>query len=112
LASLFRVFQQTVLGRGQSEQPPEPEGERMTSVDLKPAQQTRAAGRFASPLTQKIFLGLVLAVAVVAVYYPVHRQPFANYDDADYVTDNFTRLESQSDRRLHGNLRRLMGVSS
>ncbi|MGA2690602.1 MAG: tetratricopeptide repeat protein [Candidatus Korobacteraceae bacterium] len=61
----------------------------MTSVDLKPAQQTRAAGRFASPLTQKIFLGLVLAVAVVAVYYPVHRQPFANYDDADYVTDNF-----------------------
>jgi protein O-mannosyl-transferase len=61
----------------------------MTSVDLKPAQQTRTAGRFASPLTQKIFLGLVLAVAVVAVYYPVHWQPFANYDDADYVTDNF-----------------------
>lgn len=57
----------------------------MTSVDLKPAQQTRAP---ASPLTQKIFLGLVLAVAVVAVYYPVHWQPFANYDDPDYVTDN------------------------
>lgn len=57
----------------------------MMSVDLKPAQQTRAP---ASPLTQKIFLGLVLAVAIVAVYYPVHWQPFANYDDADYVTDN------------------------
>ncbi len=25
---------------------------------------------------------------MVAVYYPVHRQPFANYDDPDYVTDN------------------------
>ena len=61
----------------------------MTSVDLKPAQQTRTPGRFASPLTHKIFLGVVLAVAVVAVYYPVHWQPFANYDDADYVTDNF-----------------------
>ncbi|MGO9305848.1 MAG: tetratricopeptide repeat protein [Candidatus Korobacteraceae bacterium] len=63
----------------------------MTSVDLKPAQQSHSAivGRFASPLTQKIFLGFVLAVAVVAVYYPVHWQPFANYDDADYVTDNF-----------------------
>jgi len=30
----------------------------------------------------------VLALAVVAVYYPVHRQPFANYDDPDYVSDN------------------------
>ncbi|MGA2903423.1 MAG: tetratricopeptide repeat protein [Candidatus Korobacteraceae bacterium] len=63
----------------------------MTSVDLKPAQQShsRVMGRFASPLTQKILLSFVLAVAVVAVYYPVHWQPFANYDDADYVTDNF-----------------------
>jgi len=61
----------------------------MTSVDLKPAQQTRILGRSASPLTQKIFLGLVLAIAIVAVYGPVHWQPFANYDDADYVTDNF-----------------------
>jgi len=63
----------------------------MTSVDLKPAQQShsRIVGRFASPRTHKIFLGFVLAVAVIAVYYPVHWQPFANYDDADYVTDNF-----------------------
>ncbi|HZP25138.1 MAG TPA: tetratricopeptide repeat protein [Terriglobales bacterium] len=30
----------------------------------------------------------MLALAVVAVYYPVHRQPFANYDDPDYVSDN------------------------
>jgi len=39
--------------------------------------------------TERILLGLVLAIAVVAVYYPVHWQPFANYDDADYVFDNF-----------------------
>jgi len=63
----------------------------MTSVDLKPVQQrhSRVSSGFASPLTQKILLSLLLALAVVAVYYPVHWQPFANYDDADYVTDNF-----------------------
>jgi len=61
----------------------------MTSVDLRPAQQTRAPGWFASPLAQMIFLGILLEVAVVAVYYPVHWQPFANYDDPDYITDNF-----------------------
>ena len=43
----------------------------------------------AAPLMRKILLCLVLAVAVIAVYYPVHSQPFANYDDADYVFDNF-----------------------
>ncbi len=42
-----------------------------------------------SPSLQKFFLGLVLAIAVIAVYYPVHWQPFANYDDPDYVSDNF-----------------------
>ena len=42
-----------------------------------------------SPVAQKILLGLVLVIAVIAVYYPVHWQPFANYDDADYVFDNF-----------------------
>jgi protein O-mannosyl-transferase len=28
-------------------------------------------------------------MATVALYYPVNSQPFANYDDADYVFDNF-----------------------
>jgi len=37
---------------------------------------------------QKFLLGFLLAIAVVAVYYPVHWQPFANYDDPDYVSDN------------------------
>ena len=40
-------------------------------------------------MARRILLSLVLAVAVIAVYYPVHSQPFANYDDADYVFDNF-----------------------
>jgi tetratricopeptide (TPR) repeat protein len=62
---------------------------RMTSVDLKPAQQTRVPGWFATPVAQMIFLGIVLELAVVGVYSPVHWQPFANYDDPDYVTDNF-----------------------
>jgi len=60
----------------------------LTSVDSKPARQSTSRP-LASPLAQKMLLGLALAVAVLAVYYPVHWQPFANYDDADYVTDNF-----------------------
>ena len=61
----------------------------MTSVDLKPAQQSPARSRWLSPTGEKILLGMLLAAAVAAVYYPVHFQPFANYDDPDYVTDNF-----------------------
>ncbi len=62
----------------------------MSSVDVKPAQQgvARGPGLHGSLLTQKILLACILAIAVVAVYYPVHRQPFANYDDADYVFEN------------------------
>ncbi len=62
----------------------------MTSVDLKPARQTLVDTLgIASPRWQRILPGLLLALAVIAVYYPVHWQPFANYDDADYVFDNF-----------------------
>ncbi len=35
-----------------------------------------------------LLLSLALAAGVLAIYYPVHSQPFANYDDPDYVTDN------------------------
>ncbi len=35
-----------------------------------------------------LLLSLALAVGILAIYYPVHSQPFANYDDPDYVTDN------------------------
>ena len=60
----------------------------MTSVDQRPAQQS-AFRAPTSPLGRQVLLSFVLAIAVIAVYYPVHWQPFANYDDADYVTDNF-----------------------
>src|SRR5664280_2329637 len=38
--------------------------------------------------TQPFFLGLLLVVATVALYWPVHGHPFVNYDDSLYVTDN------------------------
>ncbi len=43
--------------------------------------------------TQPFFLGLLLAIATVALYYPVHGHPFVNYDDSLYVTDNI-RVQS------------------
>ena len=62
----------------------------MTSVDLKPVPQSHAPGLSLrnSAFIQRFLLGFLLAIAVVAVYYPVHWQPFANYDDPDYVSDN------------------------
>ena len=33
-------------------------------------------------------LSLLLVVATVALYYPVHGHPFVNYDDTAYVTEN------------------------
>jgi tetratricopeptide (TPR) repeat protein len=38
--------------------------------------------------TQPLFLGLLLLIATLALYYPVHGHPFVNYDDSLYVTDN------------------------
>lgn len=38
--------------------------------------------------TQPFFLGLLLVVATLALYCPVHGHPFINYDDSLYVTDN------------------------
>jgi tetratricopeptide (TPR) repeat protein len=63
----------------------------VASVDLSPAKQghSRLSSLAASPRKQIVFLGLLLVIATVAVYYPVHAQPFANFDDADYVFDNF-----------------------
>ena len=47
-----------------------------------------SSGSLASPHTQSFLLGLVLALATLALYYPVHRHPFLNYDDSLYVTEN------------------------
>ena len=62
----------------------------MTAVDTKPVQQSQPSSvrRWSSSRTQNILLCLILVVGVVAIYFPVHWQPFANYDDPDYVTDN------------------------
>jgi protein O-mannosyl-transferase len=38
---------------------------------------------------QTLVLGLLLAVAALAVYNPVAHHPFVNFDDDRYVTDNF-----------------------
>jgi Tfp pilus assembly protein PilF len=62
----------------------------MTSVDSSPVEQRQSsfASRWSSPRTQIILLSLVLILGIAAIYFPVHWQPFANYDDPDYVTDN------------------------
>jgi protein O-mannosyl-transferase len=61
----------------------------MTSVDLEAAQQSYRPSRpLSSPRAQMVLLSLALAIGVLAIYYPVHSQPFANYDDPDYVTEN------------------------
>ena len=64
----------------------------MTSVDVDAAKQARpgfGVRWIASQRGQMIAIGLLLVVATCVLYYPVNRQPFANYDDPDYVTDNF-----------------------
>lgn len=62
----------------------------MASADLKTVQQSHAPAALglASLRLPKLLLSSVLVIAVIAVYYPVHWQPFANYDDPDYVSDN------------------------
>ena len=62
----------------------------MTAIDSKPIQpvQPSSARHWPSPQVINLLLSLVLAFGVIAIYYPVHWQPFANYDDPDYVTDN------------------------
>lgn len=37
----------------------------------------------------RLVLAIVLVLVTVILYYPVNIHPFADYDDPDYVTDNF-----------------------
>jgi protein O-mannosyl-transferase len=46
------------------------------------------AGIFASPEKRNAVVCLLLAVATLAIYNPVNRHPFVNYDDDRYVTEN------------------------
>ncbi len=46
------------------------------------------AGLFASPAKRNPIVCLLLAVFTLALYNPVNRHPFVNYDDDRYVTEN------------------------
>jgi protein O-mannosyl-transferase len=52
-----------------------------------PGQFQSQSGPVTSP-RRKILLSLLLVMATLALYYPVHRHPFLNYDDGPYVTEN------------------------
>jgi protein O-mannosyl-transferase len=57
---------------------------------MRPDQNARTgSGPLASRRNQTFALGLLLVIATVILYSPVNSHPFANYDDADYVFDNF-----------------------
>ena len=43
---------------------------------------------FSSPEKRYVVLCLLLVVATLALYNPVNRHPFVNYDDDRYVTEN------------------------
>jgi len=47
-------------------------------------ERNRASGLAKRPLA----IALLLFVATLALYYPVHHHPFINYDDRDYVYEN------------------------
>ncbi len=47
-----------------------------------------AGGIFQSPAQRKLVLGLLLVVVTLALYNPVSRNGFVNFDDDRYVTDN------------------------
>ena len=51
-------------------------------------QPGQVMGLFSSTNKQVALLALLLAITVIAVYYPVTNQPFSNFDDDGYVVDN------------------------
>jgi hypothetical protein len=46
------------------------------------------AGPLSGLLQRPVVLSLLLVIATIALYYPVHNHPFINYDDRDYVYEN------------------------
>ncbi len=63
----------------------------MTSVGVNTPRKPKLQSNptlLTSPRKRTLLLGLLLAVATVALYYPVHGHPFLNYDDTLYVTEN------------------------
>jgi len=43
-----------------------------------------------STIRRPVLIGLLLVVATLLAYWPVHRAEFLNFDDPDYVTNNPT----------------------
>src|SRR5271169_1105440 len=54
----------------------------------KSSPSTETTGLFTSPEKRNSVLCLLLAVVTLALYNPVNRHPFVNYDDDRYVTEN------------------------
>jgi tetratricopeptide (TPR) repeat protein len=54
----------------------------------KGPQSSPETGVSASNTMRPWILALVLAIATIALYYPVSHHPFVNYDDDAYVTEN------------------------
>jgi len=66
-------------------------GPAMSSVEVHPetaALRRPTAAAFVGFLRRPAVLALILFVATIAMYYPVHDHPFLNYDDRDYVYEN------------------------
>ena len=61
----------------------------MTVAATKPAlSHEEAGGMFRSPRQRTLVLGLLLVMVTLALYNPVSRNGFVNFDDDRYVTDN------------------------
>jgi len=60
----------------------------MDSTEQKSGQPLSEAYLFRSPQKRRLIFCLLLALATIALYNPVTRAPFLNYDDQVYVTDN------------------------
>src|SRR5882762_874577 len=60
----------------------------MDSTEQKPAQHPAEPYIFHDPQKRRLILCLLLALATLALYNPVTRAPFLNYDDPIYVTGN------------------------
>jgi hypothetical protein len=62
----------------------------VSSVGLQPDKQVQSSSAGPSPLSgnRAYAAGLLLILLTVALYYPVRKHPYVNYDDNVYVTDN------------------------
>ena len=64
----------------------------MRAAELQPADPVPSRSRtapFRSQRSQVFALSVLLVAATVTLYYPIDSHPFTNYDDADYVFDNY-----------------------